>query len=310
MSNSLDINNISKKIPKEDYLEVIPKVLYYMDEPLPDPSSISLYFLSELASKDVKVVMSGEGSDEFFGGYNYYLEEEECKLYNKLPFSIRHFLSKCFEFLPEFRGRNFIVRMGTKLEDEYVGVNKVFSEKTRKKLLSFKDEIKNSEITKEFFTKEENNINKMQKVDIKNWLVKDILLKVDKMTMANSLESRTPYVDKEVFKIASSIPCKYKVANKTTKVALREAAKLDIPNDSYKKKKLGFPVPLREWLKEDDFYNEVKNTINKDFTKEFFNQKYALKLLDAHRRGKKDNYRKIWTIYCFLKWYEIYFINS
>ena len=147
-------------------------------------------------------------------------------------------------------------------------------------------------------------------IDIKYWLVKDILLKVDRMTMANSLEARTPFIDKEVFKIASELPLKYKVSKDNTKIALRDAAKLDIPNESYKKKKLGFPVPLREWMKEEDVYNEIKQTINKDFVKEFFNQKYVIKLLEEHKNNKKDNYKKVWAVYCFIKWYEIFFLDA
>lgn len=150
----------------------------------------------------------------------------------------------------------------------------------------------------------------MQAVDIKYWLVKNILLKVDKMTMANSIEARTPFIDKEVFKVASTMPLKCKLSKDNTKIALREASKKDIPNEAYKKKKLGFPVPIREWIREDVVYSEIKQTIEQDFVSEFFNQKYVIKLLEQHRNHKKDNYKKIWAIYCFIKWYEIYFINS
>ncbi len=147
----------------------------------------------------------------------------------------------------------------------------------------------------------------MQAIDIKYWMVKNILLKVDKMTMANSIEARTPFVDKEVFNISRTIPTKYKVSKNNTKIALREAAKKDIPNDSYKKKKLGFPVPLREWMRQDEIYNEIKQTISKSYVEQFFNQKYVLKLLQQHKNNKKDNYKKVWTIYCFIKWYEVFF---
>lgn len=312
LTSKLKISNTSKKITKKEYMQALPNVLYHMDEPSPDASIASLYYLSKLASEDVKVVMSGEGADEFFGGYNTYKEEVNFKLYNKLPFTLRHILSILFKKLPECRGRNLIVRRGEKLENEYVGVNKIFSEKERKKVLNFKDTIKNREITKPVFDeyKEQSNIVKMQVVDIKYWLIKDILLKVDRMTMANSLEARTPFIDKEVFKIASLLPPEYKVSKHNTKIALRDAAKLDIPNESYKKKKLGFPVPLREWMKEDDVYNEIKQTINKEFVKEFFNQRYVIKLLEEHKNNKKDNYKKVWAVYCFIKWYEIFFLET
>lgn len=311
LADELGITNISKKITKEEWLETIPKFLYYMDEPSSDPSAISLYFVSKLASKDVKVVLSGEGSDEFFGGYNYYREEVDMKAYNKIPYFIRHLLAVCLEILPEFKGRNFIVRRGNRIEDEYVGVNKIFSEKERKRLLLCEDNIKNKEITKPFFENCKNcsNIVKMQSVDIRNWLLNDILLKCDRMTMANSIEGRTPFTDKEVFNLARTIPVEYKVTKDNTKVALREAAKRDIPNEAYKKKKLGFPVPIREWMREDQFYNEIKRAFSEDFVKEFFNQKYILKLLDEHKNHKKDNYKKVWIIYSFIKWYEIFFVK-
>ncbi len=311
LTKKLCIENISTKITKEEYMKTVPKILYYMDEPSCDASAISLYFVSKEAVKDVKVVMSGEGADEFFGGYNTYREEIDLKLYNKIPFKIRHMLASIFEKLPEFRGRNLIVRRGMKLEEEYVGVNKIYSEKERKKVISFNDNIRNKDITKSIFDKfkDKNNIIKMQAIDIKYWLTKDILLKADKMTMANSIESRTPFVDKEVFEIASSLPIEYKISKTNTKIALRESAKKSIPNEAYKKKKLGFPVPLREWMRDDDVYNEIKQTIMQDFVKEFFNQKYVLKLLDEHKKNKKDNYKKVWAVYSFIKWYEVFFLN-
>ncbi len=312
LTNALGITNISKKISKEEWLNVIPKFIYHMDEPSSDPSAISLYFVSKLASKDVKVVLSGEGADEFFGGYNYYREEVDLGFYNKVPYFIRHFLAICFEALPEFKGRNFIVRRGKKVEDEYVGVSKIFSEKERKKVLSFKDTIKNRDITSVFLDKCKNasNLVKMQTIDIRNWLLNDILLKCDRMTMANSIEGRTPFTDKEVFNLARTIPTQYKVQKDNTKVALREAAKLDIPTEAYKKKKLGFPVPIREWMKEDEFFTEIERAFKQDFVSEFFNQKYILKLLKEHKENKKDNYKKVWIIYSFIKWYEIFFLGK
>lgn len=289
LTDKLGIQNISQKITKQEYLNSVPQILYYMDEPSADASAISLYFVSKLAGKDVKVVMSGEGADEFFGGYNTYREEIDFKWYNKIPFTIRHILGILFEKLPEFRGRNLIVRRGNKLEDEYIGVNKIFSEKERKKVLAFSDTIKNKDITKPIFHKYKNksNLVKMQALDMKYWLTRDILLKADKMTMANSIEGRTPFIDKEVFKVASSLPTQYKVSKTNTKIALRDAAKKDIPSKAYEKKKLGFPVPLRKWMEEEDFYYEIKQTVCQDFVKEFFNQKYVLTLLEEHKKRKK-----------------------
>ncbi len=312
LANKLKIGNTNKKITKEEYKNIVPKILYHMDEPSSDPAAIALYFVSNLASQDVKVVLSGEGADEFFGGYNKYREEVDLKWYNKIPYPLRRLAALIFGLLPEVRGRNFIVRRGTKLENEYIGVNKVFSEKERKKVLKVEDKIKNKELTKEVFEnyKGKDNITKMQAIDIHFWLLKDILQKADRMTMANSIEGRVPFIDTEVFKLASTLDEKSKVTKENTKVALRNAAKKVIPNESYKKKKLGFPVPLREWMRADDFYNEIKTTIEQDFVGELFNQAYLLKLLEQHKNHKKDTYKKVWTIYCFIKWYEIFFLDK
>ena len=309
LANRLEIKNTSKKISKKEYMKIIPKVMYHMDEPTSDPAAVALYFVANLARHDVKVVLSGEGADEFFGGYNTYREEIDFKIYNKIPFFIRKIISKVCGLLPEIRGINFLVRRGQKLEDSYIGVNKVFSEKETKRILKKTPIIKNKDITKEVYDdfKDDSNIIKMQAIDINFWLIKDILQKADKMTMANSLEGRVPFIDKEVFKVASSLPFDYKVTKKNTKVALRDAAKEVIPNESYNKKKLGFPVPIRDWMREDDVYNEIKQTFLSDSAQKYFNQKYILKLLDQHKNHKKDNYRKVWTVYVFLKWYEEFF---
>lgn len=312
LADKLKIKNKSKKITKEEYMKVIPKIMYHMDEPTSDPAAVALYFVAKLARKDVKVVLSGEGADEFFGGYNTYREEIDYKFYNKIPFFIRNIISRICSLLPEIRGINFLVRRGQKLEDNYIGVNKVFSEKECCRVLKAKPTLKNKEVTKKVYDEfaGSSNIIKMQAIDINYWLIKDILQKADKMTMANSLEGRVPFVDKEVFKVASSLPIDYKVTKENTKVALRDAAKEVIPNESYKKKKLGFPVPIRNWMREEDVYQEIKTTFLTDYAGKYFKQDYIINLLDEHKSGKKDNYRKVWTIYVFLKWYEVFFINS
>lgn len=309
LTDKLKINNTSKKITKEEYMKVLDKIMYHMDEPASDPAVVALYFVANLASKDVKVVLSGEGADEFFGGYNYYREEVDYSFYNKIPFFIRHGISKFCSLFPPVRGINFLVRRGERLEDSYIGVNKVWSDKEIKKLLKTPVTIQNKEITKPVFDKfkDQSNIVKMQAIDINFWLMKDILQKADRMTMANSLEGRVPFVDKEVFKIASSLPLNYKVTKENTKVALRDAAKKVIPNESYKKKKLGFPVPIRDWMREDDVYKEIKKTFNSKVCKKYFDKDLLIKMLDEHKEGKKDNYRKVWNVYCFIKWYNVFF---
>ena len=309
LANKLGIKNESKIITKEEYLENISKIMYHLDEPTSDPAAISLYFVAKLASKDLKVVLSGEGADEFFGGYNYYREEVDYKFYNKLPYCIRHAIGKIASIFPEGRGFNFLVRRGEKLENSYIGVNRNFSTKMAKKVLKSSYDLKAIDVTKEVYNEFKNysNIDKMQAIDINFWLMKDILLKADRMTMASSIEGRVPFIDKEVFKVASHLPFDYKVAKENTKVALREAAKEVIPTEAYKKKKLGFPVPVREWIKEGNFKEEVERALNSEIAKKYFNIDILNKMFKEHVDGKKDNYRKIWTIYTFIKWYEVFF---
>ena len=311
LTEKLGIKNTSKVIKMDEYMEEFPKIMYYLDEPTSDPAAISLYFVAKLARQDVKVVLSGEGADEFFGGYNYYREEVDLKFYNKIPYFIRHIICRIASLFPEGYGFNFLVRRGEKLENSYIGVNRNFSLKMARKVLSKEYKLRGIDVTKNTYEefKGYSNIHKMQAIDINYWLMKDILLKADRMTMASSLEGRVPFIDKEVFKVASGLPIDYKVTKENTKVALREAAKEVIPTDAYKKKKLGFPVPIREWMKTPEVSGKIREMFNKDFTSKFFKVDVINKLLDEHVSGKKDNYRKVWTIYSFLTWYEIYFVN-
>ena len=312
LADRLKINNTSKKISKEEYFDSLEKVIYHMDEPLADPAAIALYFVAELASKDVKVVLSGEGADEFFGGYNTYRMNPSYKWYLKIPYFIRNFIARVASVFPHVRGVNFLIRNGFKLEDYYIGVNHVFSEHDAKKIVKCKTKnITNKDITSPIFReyKNKSDIIKMQAIDINLWLVNDIYQKADKMTMAHSIEGRVPFSDIEVFNVARTLTYDSKINNITTKVALREAAKKVIPNDSYKKKKLGFPVPLREWIKEDEIYNKIKDAFLSPISCELFDTKKLIKLLDNHKNNKCDNYKKIWTVYTILVWYKVYFEN-
>ena len=312
LADKLGIKNESKIIKKDEYLDAIPKIMYHLDEPTSDPAAISLYFVAKLASRDLKVVLSGEGADEFFGGYNYYREEVDYKFYNKIPYGIRHVIGKVAGLFPEVRGFNFLVRRGEKLENSYIGVNRNFSEKMARKVLRKNYELKAIDVTKDVYNefKDYSNIDKMQAIDINFWLMKDILLKADRMTMASSIEGRVPFIDKEVFSVASKLPFDYKVTKENTKVALREAARKVIPTDAYKKKKLGFPVPIREWIKDGEFKEDIEKTINSAVANKYFNVKFLNKLFNEHLSGKKDNYRKIWTVYTFIKWYQVFFENE
>lgn len=309
LTDKLGIKNTSKKITKEEYISAFPNIMYHMDEPLADPSAIALYFVAEIASKDVKVVMSGEGADELFGGYNTYKEEIDQSWYMKIPYPIRHIASCLASILPEARGFNFVYRRGKKLEDYNIGLGRIFRDEEAMKLVKCPNQIHTKDIVSPFYDTYKNNSNivKRQAIDFYFWLVRDFLHAVDRNTMMFGLEARTPFLDKKVFDVASKLPTYAKINKQTTKPALREAAKKVIPNESYKKKKLGFPVPLREWIREDDLYNEIKVKFESETANKFFNQKKILKLLNNHKSGKKDCYKKVWTIYTFLVWYEQFF---
>ena len=312
LTSKLGINNTSKKITKEEYINSFSKIMYYMDEPLADPSAIALYFVSQIASKDVKVVLSGEGADELFAGYNTYLEETNQSWYMKIPYSIRHIASLIAGVFPDVKGLNFIYRRGLKLEDYNIGLGRVFRDKEAKSIVKDKNQLSTKEIVKSIYSdyKDCDSLIKRQAVDYYYWLVKDFLHAVDRNTMMFSLEARTPFLDKAVYDVARILPPRAKINNGETKVALREAAKGVIPNDAYKKKKLGFPVPLRDWMREDDLYNTIKIEFETETANKFFDQKKILKLLNDHKNGKKDCYKKVWAIYTFLVWYKCYFINN
>lgn len=312
LTDKLKITNKSKKITKEEYMKAFPKIQYHMDEPLADPSAIALYFVAEIASEDVKVVLSGEGADELFGGYNTYKEEIDQAWYMKIPYPIRRVASAIAGLFPEARGFNFIYRRGRKLKDYNIGLGRVFRDEEAMKIIKLKNQIHTKDIVAPYYEEYKNNSNMVQRqvIDFYFWLVKDFLHAVDRNTMMFGLEARTPFLDKEVFEVARHLPTSAKINKETTKPALRLAAKEVIPNESYKKKKLGFPVPLREWIKEDDLYEEIKKEFNTETANKFFDIKKINKLLEDHKNNKKDCYKKIWTIYTFLIWYKQFFTEE
>ena len=302
--------NYSKNINSDEYFDSISKVMYYMDEPLADPSCIALYFVDELASKHLKVVLSGEGADEFFGGYNIYHEPISLRPFKFIPKFIKKPMGAIAKKLPNFKGKNFIIRGSKSVEERFIGNANMFSVEERSKLLKTnKTNIPPSQIVESCYAQVKglNDIAKMQYVDINFWLQGDILLKADKMSMAHSLESRVPLVDIEVFDYTKKMPIDYRCNKKATKYAFRIAAKRHLPEATANKKKLGFPVPIRVWLKEEKYYNIVKKAFESKASKEFFDTDSIMKLLKDHKAGKADNSRKIWTIYVFLVWYKVYF---
>ena len=311
LSKEIGIENFNKTITTDEYWDAISKVQYHMDEPLADPSAIALYFVSNLASKHVKVALSGEGADEFFGGYNIYKEPFDISFITVLPKPIRKALAKIVKLIPfSFKGKNLFIRASKDVEERFIGNANMFSKEERESILKNPTgKYAPMDITKPLYDKVKHldDVTKMQYIDLNLWLVGDILLKADKMSMANSLEVRVPFLDKEVFKVASKIQSDYRVNKQATKYVFRMASKEYLPEMVSTKKKLGFPVPIRVWLKEDKFYNRVKEAFCSDVAKKYFNTDKIVGYLDNHRQGKGDFSRKIWTIYMFLVWHKQFF---
>lgn len=303
-----------KRIEDDEFWEIVPKVQYYMDQPHADPSCVALYYVCKIASEHVKVVLSGEGADELFGGYRIYHEPYSLRYSKFLPRFMWKGIAGVLNAIPaEFPGKSYANRASKTLEERFIGNANLFSDKEKRKILKNTEGMKKpEEITKPFYddTKGMDDVTRMQYIDINFWMIGDILLKADRMSMANSLELRVPFLDKEVWNLARTIPAKYKVTKDgQTKVAMRKAALKNMPEKVASRKKLGFPVPTREWLKQEKYYNIVKKEFESETAKKYFVTEEIVKLLDEHIQLKKDNSRKIWTIYVFLIWYKQFFEN-
>ena len=297
-------------IGEEEYWEALPKVQYYLDQPLADPSCVALYFVSKLAAEKVKVVLSGEGADELFGGYRIYHEPTSLRGYQRLPRFLRKAAAAVVGAIPfDFKGKSFLIRGSKTIEERFIGNANMFTQKEKAKLLRDIPATDPTALTKEYYDRCRglDDVTRMQYLDINRWMVGDILLKADRMSMAHSLELRVPFLDKEVFEVASRIPVKHRVAAGTTKYAMRLAAERHVPESAATKPKLGFPVPIRVWLREDAYYNKVKAAFESPAARQYFHTEELLRLLEQHKAGKKDNSRKISTVYMFLVWYGVYF---
>lgn len=311
LSEYVGVKNKSKLITTEEYFEEFPKIMNHCDEPLSDPSCIALYFLCRLASEQVKVVLSGEGSDELFGGYNIYKTPYALKPVKIVPKVVRKGVANVMKKIPfRFKGKEYMIRAGMDLEDRYIGNAYIYHTDEVYKLL--KNPVKKyipEDIVKPLFAKvkDADDVTKMQYIDINTWLWGDILNKADTMSMAHSLEVRVPFLDREVAKVAFSIPAKHRVNNKETKRYFRAAANEFMPDVTAERKKLGFPIPVRNWLREDKYYNLVKSVLESEESAKFFNIDYLVNLLDEHYNNKCDNSRKIWTVYAFILWYQKHF---
>ncbi|MFU0832090.1 MAG: Asparagine synthase (Glutamine-hydrolyzing) [Oscillospiraceae bacterium] len=311
LSSKVGLEHHYKTISPDEYWGNIRKVMYHMDQPVADASCIALYFVSKIASEYVKVVLSGEGSDELFGGYNIYHEPDDMAAYRRLPIGLRRALAALVQMLPfSFKGKNFLIRGAKSIEETFIGNNSLFTMAEKRRLL--KEDLpatRPQKLTRPWYdrVKDLDDVTKMQYLDINVWMVGDILVKADRMSMANSLELRVPFLDRKVFAVASRIPRRLKVNPQNTKYALRKAALRHLPEGTAQKKKLGFPVPIRVWLREEKYSQIVRKAFLSKTAEQFFNTDFLIALLDSHIQGKRDNSRKIWTVFIFLVWYDIYF---
>ena len=311
-SNVIGVPNIANKVSADEFFDAVPEIQYYMDEPLPNPSEIPLYFLAKNARRYVKGVLSGEGADELFGGYPMYLAGGHFDHYShKVPRPVRKVLGTVAKHCPNFKGKNFLVRGAMEPYQRFMRANYVFQSAERQKFLKRPIASKVPEEYSKRYFDEVSNLDEptqLQYVDMHTWMIYDILLKADRMSMANSLELRVPFLDKKMLELSTRIPSRYRAANETTKIALRGAAIKQLPERTANKKKLGFPVPLNDWLREDKYYNKVKAAFQSDIAEKFFVTSELMKLLDDHKSGKALNMQKIWSFYTFILWYEQFFV--
>ncbi len=312
LSEKLGMSNKKKEISADEFFDALPSVQYHSDEPHANLSAVPLYYLSKLAAKDVKVVLSGEGADELFGGYDWYIESGYAKLYKKLPLKIRRALAKTLGKIPQRHISRFFCDGAKTVEDTYIGQAFIMGDDEANALLreKYRSDFSYKDVTAPYFEKVANmdELSKKMYLDMNLWLPGDILLKADKMTMAHSLELRVPYLDREVFAIARTLTSNQKMRGRHTKRAFRRAALSHIPEGWANRKKAGFMVPFRVWLREDKYCERVAEMFRRDFAGEFFDTDRLLSMLYDHRDGKQNNARVIYTVYSFLLWYEQYFI--
>ncbi|MGK9181565.1 asparagine synthase (glutamine-hydrolyzing) [Priestia filamentosa] len=306
-AQALGVENIQKVITAEEFMEELPKIVWHLDDPLADPAAIPLYFVAKEAAKQVTVVLSGEGADELFGGYNIYCEPDSLKMFQNIPSPLKKALGKMSNMLPDgVKGKSFLQRGTIPLEDRYIGNAKMFEEEEKERFYHLQHKgVHYTDITAPFYAQaaEYDPVGTMQYVDMNTWLRGDILLKADKMTMANSLELRVPFLDRRVFEVASRIPKNMKIKDGTTKYILRKAARGIVPDHVLDRRKLGFPVPIRVWLK-DELYDWAFKLITESDVDHLFDKKELTALLSQHAANKGDYSRKLWTILMFLMWYN------
>lgn len=316
-----NLPNFETHVTAEQFLDIVPTEQYHMDEPLGAPSAIPLFFVSQLARKQVKVVQSGEGADELFGGYWIYHDQYEFEKYFRIPRPLRALAGAIAEKLPPFHGRRFAMRGSAGPEKSYqrASMNYMWDE-IPSILKDYRGPCKPWEWCKPHFeaaaTQGTDIITQTQYVDMVSYMPFDICLKADKMSMAHSLELRVPFLDKKVLDVALQLPTACRVDDTHSKYALRVAAsKLGFQKKVAEMPKQPFITPLTVWLQTDLYYDRIKEAFTSETARKYFNVAYLVKMLDDHKsadfsttegRGKLKMMR-IWNIYCFLMWHEVFF---
>jgi asparagine synthase (glutamine-hydrolysing) len=306
---AIGVEHITKVVTPQEMMDILPLVVWYLDDPVADPSLVPLYFIAREARKRVKAVLSGEGADELFGGYTIYREPISLRRLERLPRPVRRGMGWLGSALPNgMRGKDLLRRSSIDIEERYYGNARIFRPDEMQGLFTAFDPTSSyMDVTAPHYaaTTQLDDSTRMQYVDLFTWLRGDILVKADKMTMANSLELRVPFLDVEVFRVASSVPTSQKLTKETTKYALRRALADVIPPHVLNRAKLGFPVPIRHWLK-DEMYEWARAIITESQADALIDRTAALRLLDAHREGEADYSRKIWTLLVFMIWHGIF----
>lgn len=300
------------KVGAREFWEHLPRIIWHQDEPVADPAAIALYFVARMAAEDVRVVLSGEGADEVFGGYDIYREPSAVAPIQRLPGPLKNALHHAARRLPDgIKGKNYLNRATTPLERRYFGNARIFTEAEKEDLLNpelFPDGIRPPfSVTAPYFetSKQLDPTTRMQHLDLHTWMPGDILAKADRMTMAHSLELRVPYLDHKLVEFAASIPRRFKIFRGITKYVLRQAASRHLPEDIYLRPKLGFPVPIAGWIK--DYYRpRLQELFQEKAAKTYFNPHILDRMLEQHCRGEAEHGRKLWTVTTFLLWYGIF----
>ena len=313
-AEAIGARHVTKVVNQAEFVAALPEIVWYLDEPVADPALVPLFFIAREARKHVKVVLSGEGADELFGGYTIYREPLSLKPFNYLPRPLRRSMAKMSAPLPEgMRGKSLLHRGSQTLEERYYGNARSFSDAQLQAVLpGFRAEWTHTDVTARIYAESEgwDPVARMQHIDLFTWLRGDILVKADKMTMANSLELRVPFLDPEVFAVASRLPLDQKITRSTTKYALRRALESVIPPHVLNRPKLGFPVPIRHWLRAGELLDWAYAMVATSGAGELVDTAGVRAMLDEHRSGASDHSRRLWTVLIFMLWHAIFVEGS